>query len=103
MGDVSRLIEGGRQLLREDPALDEAGFRNRMLERFRANDQGLQDDQRNMNSGMNPAAGVFSVILLPWAFFRWLGWRGRLARHHADMDEVIRTLRREGRFETGTK
>jgi hypothetical protein len=99
MRDVQPLLVSGRQLLRDCPRLTEAEFRRVMLERFRRNDQGLQDDKRNMSSGpADPAGGVFSVLALPWAMFRWLGWRGRLARHRADMDEVIRVLRSEGHF-----
>ena len=99
MGDVNQLIEAGRSLVREDPKLTEPNFRNLMLERFRANDQGLQDDKRNMTSGpADPMGGIFSLLALPWTFFRWLGWRSRLARHRADMDEIVRALRKEGYF-----
>jgi hypothetical protein len=67
-----------------------------MLERFRATDQGLQDDKRNMTNGpADPVGGVFSVLALPWTFFRWMGWRTRLARHLSDMDEAVLALRRE--------
>src|SRR5262249_41115581 len=99
MSDVKQMIEAGRQLLREKPGLTEAEFRNIMLERFRAHDQGLQDDKRNMTSGpADPVSGVFSIFALPWAFFRWIGWRTRLARHRAEMDEVVGALRREGQL-----
>ena len=103
MGDVNQLIEAWRQLLRENPGLTEVAFRTLMLERFREKDQGLQEDKRNMSSGpADPVGGVFSVFMLPWTFIRWLGWRSRLARHRADMDKVVRTLRQEGRFAAGT-
>lgn len=70
-----------------------------MLERFRANDRRLQDDKRNMSSGpADPVGGVFSVIALPLALFRWVGWRNRLARRRAEIDEAVRVLRREGHF-----
>jgi hypothetical protein len=99
MGDVNQLVESGRHLLRENPGLTEAEFRNLMLGRFRANDQGLKHDKTNMTGGpADPVGGVFSLFMMPWILFRWLGWRSRLARHHADMDEVVRTLRREGQF-----
>jgi hypothetical protein len=98
--DVQALLEVGRHLLRENPRLSEAEFRNLMLERFRANDQGLQRDRANMGAdpGQGEAAGVFAFFLFPWTVFRWLGWRGRLARHRAEMDEVVRVLRHEGHF-----
>src|SRR5262245_5061434 len=93
------LVETGRQLLRENPRLTEAEFRQLMLERFRANDQGLQRDKANMVASPGSATdGVFAVFALPWTFFRWLGWRGRLARHHADINEVVQMLRSEGHF-----
>jgi hypothetical protein len=99
MGDLNELVETGRQFLRDKPGLTEVAFRDLMLERFRANDQGLQHDKSNMSGGpADPVGGVFSVLTLPWILFRWLGWRRRLARHHADMDEVVRMLRREGQF-----
>jgi hypothetical protein len=99
MSDVNQLVETGRLLLRENPALTEAEFRNLMLERFRAADQGLQQDKSTMSGGSaDPVGGVMSALMLPWIFFRWLGWRGRLARHRAAMDEAVRVLRREGRF-----
>lgn len=82
MDDVDQLIGAGRDLPRENPKLTEAGFRHLMLERFRANDQGLQADKRNMGSGSaDPVDRIFSVLALPWTFFRWPGWHGRLARH----------------------
>jgi hypothetical protein len=99
MIDRNQLLKTGRQLLRESPALTEAEFRNLMLERFREDDQGLKRDQTNMTGGpADPVGGVLSGFVLPWIFIRWLGWRGRLARHHADMDEVVQTLRQEGKF-----
>jgi hypothetical protein len=99
MGAGNQLIEAGRHLLREKPGLTEAEFRNLMLERFRTNDQGLQDDKRNMSGGpADPVGGLGSVFALPWALFRWLGWRSRLARHRAEVDEVVQRLRQEGRF-----
>ena len=94
--DVAPLLETGHRVLRENPRLTEAEFRNVMFERFRANDQGLQRDRTNMVA--DPGAGVLAIFLLPWTLFRWLGWRGRLARHRAEMDEVVRLLRSEGRF-----
>jgi hypothetical protein len=99
---VGPLLATGRRLLRENPRLSEAEFRNLMLERFRASDQALQQDQANMtaNPGHGAADGVFAIFLLPWTVFRWLGWRGRLARHHAEMGEVVRVLRGEGHFAT---
>jgi hypothetical protein len=98
--DVEPLLEAGRRLLRDNPRLGEAEFRNLMLERFRANDQGLQRDRTNMvaDPGQGEGAGIFAIFRLPWTLFRWLGWRGRLARHRAEMDEVIRVLHREGQF-----
>jgi hypothetical protein len=90
------LLEAGRRLRRENPRLNEAEFRSAMLERFRAGDEGLQSDRANMTAG--EASGVFAILLLPWTLLRWLGWRGRLARHHAEMDEVVAVLRREGHF-----
>ena len=95
-----QLLEAGRQLLHENPRLSEAKFRSAMLERFRAGDEGLQSDQANMKAepGYGEAAGVFAIFLLPWTLLRWLGWRGRLSRHHAEMDEVVAVLRREGHF-----
>jgi hypothetical protein len=103
MADVSKLLDAGRALLREQPGLTEAEFRSRMLERFRASDQGLQRDQASMTAspGQGQADGVFAIFLLPWAVCRWLGWRGRLARHRAEMDEAVRVLRAEGHFASG--
>ena len=94
------LLEAGRLLLRENPRLSEAEFRSAMLERFRAGDEGLQSDRANMtaNPGAGEAAGVFAFFLLPWTLLRWLGWRGRLSRQQAEMDEVVAVLRREGHF-----
>jgi hypothetical protein len=90
----------GRQLLLENPQLTEVEFRRLMLERFQANDQRLQADRRNMiaGPGSGEADGVFAVFALPWTIFRWLGWRGRLARHRAEVDETVRLLRQEGHF-----
>jgi hypothetical protein len=74
------LLATGRQLLREHPKLTEAEFRNLMVERFREADQGLQQDKRNMTAspGHGSADGILTLFMLPWTFFRWLGWRGRL-------------------------
>jgi hypothetical protein len=101
--NVNQLVESGRCLLREHPGLTEAEFRNRMLERFRARDQGLQSDTANMTvvPDAGSGSGLFAIVLLPWVAFRWLGWRGRLARHRADMEEVVHVLRREGHFASG--
>lgn len=98
--DLQPLVEAGRQLLRENPRLTEVEFRNIMLERFRANDQRLQTDKRNMSAspGHGEADGVLAMFMLPWMIFRWLGWRSRLSRHRAEMDEVVRLLRRERNF-----
>jgi hypothetical protein len=98
--DVKHLLEAGRQVLRQNPRLTEAEFRSLMLERFRAGDQGLQRDKAGMTAspGHGAADGVFAVFLLPWTIFRWLGWRGRLTRHHAEMGEVVGVLRGEGYF-----
>ena len=74
MGDVNQLIDAGRRILLEKPELTEGEFRTLMLERFRANDQGLHDDKRNMSGGAaDPVGGVFSALALPWTLFRWLG------------------------------
>ena len=71
MGDVNQLIDAGRRILLEKPELTEGEFRTLMLERFRANDQGLQDDKRNMSGGpADPVGGVFSALALPWTLFR---------------------------------
>jgi hypothetical protein len=96
--EVESLVQIGRRLLRENPRLTEAEFRNLMLERFRANDQGLQRDKANMvaNPGHGEAAGVFAIFALPWTLFRWLGWRGRLARHRAEMEDVVPSAPRRG-------
>src|SRR5262249_3712036 len=98
--DVSKLVEAGRQLLRENPRLTEAEFRHLMLERFRADDQGLQQDKTSMTAspGHGAADGIFACFLLPRTVFRWRGWRGRLTRHRTEMDEVVRVLRGEGHF-----
>lgn len=100
MGDVNQLVEAGRGVLRENPTLTEAAFRDLMLEQFRANDRRLQADKRSMSAspGHGQADGLFAVFTLPWTIFRWLGWRSRLARHRAEMDEAVRALRREGHF-----
>ncbi len=100
-GDANPWLEQWRHVLREKPKLTEVEFRNLMLECFRASDQRLQNDKANISAGpVDPVGGVFSVLALPWIIFRWLGWRGRLARHHAEMDETVRVLRLEGHFET---
>jgi hypothetical protein len=96
MGDT-KLLKTGRQLLRERPGLTEAEFRSLMLERFRESDQGLQEDRATMTGGTDPG-GVGAVFALPWILFRWMGWRGRLARQRADVDGVVRILRAEGHF-----
>ena len=100
MDDVKQLLETARSILRENPGLAEAEFRELMLERFREADQGLQKDAGNMVVGGDPGptGGVFALFMLPWTLFRWLGWRGRLAKHRADLDEVVRVLRQEGHF-----
>jgi hypothetical protein len=87
---ASKLVESGRQLLRENPSLTEAEFRDRMLDWFRAADRGLQQDTANMavTPAAEPGSAVIAVFMLPWTIFRWLGWRGRLARHRAEMDEA---------------
>jgi hypothetical protein len=101
--DVKQMVEAGRRLLRENPRLTEAGLRKLMLERFQANDQRLQHDKATMTNGpADPVGGMFSVLMLPWVFVRWLGWRGRLRRHRAEMNEVVDVLRREGHFASGT-
>jgi hypothetical protein len=100
MADVKQWVEAGRQLLRENPRLSEVEFRERMLDRFRANDQRLQQDRANLvaSPGNGMGDGVFALFALPWSILRWLGWRGRLARHRAEMDEVVGVLRAEGHF-----
>ncbi len=100
MNDVKPLLDTSRQLLRENPRLSETEFRKLMLEWFQANDQRLQQDKANLiaSPGHGSADGVFALFMLPWTIFRWLGWRGRLARHRAEMDEVVRVLRGEGHF-----
>jgi hypothetical protein len=100
MGDVNRLTEAGRCVIRENPGLTEDEFRDVMLERFRAEDQGLEQDRRNMTvtPASDSGSAFFRALLLPWVAFRWLGWRGRLARHRAEIDQVVQVLRREGHF-----
>lgn len=95
-----QLLGAARQQLRECPNLTEAEFRNLMLERFRAGDEGLQHDKSNMTAspGHGTADGVLALFMLPWTLFRWLGWRGRLSRHRAEMDVVVQALRIEGHF-----
>jgi hypothetical protein len=100
MGNVDHWVEAGRVLLHEDAGLTEAEFRERMLERFRENDLGLQQDKRAMTASpaVDSGSAFFAALLLPWTIFRWLGWRGRLARQLADMDVAVRVLRGEGHF-----
>jgi hypothetical protein len=99
MTDVKYLVETGRQILHANPHLTEAEFRNLMLEHFRASDKKLQEDKANMIVSPGDSwDGVLALFELPWTVFRWLGWRDRLAGHHAEIDEVVRVLRGQGHF-----
>jgi hypothetical protein len=44
---------------------------------------------------------VLVALLIPWQVYRLLRWYRRAARQWADVDEVVRVLRRDGHLAAG--
>jgi hypothetical protein len=102
VGDVNRLVQSGRDLLRVNPGLGEAEFRKRLLDRAVAEDQGLKAEAAGQGGGVYAEGlGFFQLLLFPFFIGRWMQYRRRLAQYRADVNESVRVLRQEGHFASG--
>lgn len=98
MKGVDDIVAKGRALLGENPALGEADFRHRIMQEIIAEDEAARPGSTSALAGSGAFGAVIMLFLLPVFLFRWLNWRGKLARYEADIAAAIMMLREEGFF-----